>query len=319
MARGAYLRLERLFTGWGFGLGVNPRHWHWHERGNHGNRHVERTSTGVRAVATHLGRLRRRSKFSHLFLAGQMVQRLSPVYFWGRTAISGAQRRRVGRTAWVRRLKSRQVALSPRSTRLVGVPVRARLQLPGPCCVFYGTTQHGGPNDAGTVFQVTSAGAEKVLFSFGNGASDGAVPVASLVLTKDGKTFAGTTTAAGRTPVRCSSILFLRFLNEPTGTKALEISCAGAASAIRCAEARLAFRHTALRPRQMQFRTRCQTHFQALAPLQILGRCKTYCGPLALRDQYKRHTTAPAIPPTCEKRAIPGMPPLALNSNISTA
>ena len=48
--------------------------------------------------------------------------------------------------------------------------------------VFYGTTAAGGSSDrsAGTVFQVTSAGREKVLYSF-EGYSPGAKPVAGLV------------------------------------------------------------------------------------------------------------------------------------------
>lgn len=45
---------------------------------------------------------------------------------------------------------------------------------------LYGTTSKGGSYNKGTVFSVSSSGAEKVLHSFGSG-SDGAAPVAALV------------------------------------------------------------------------------------------------------------------------------------------
>jgi uncharacterized repeat protein (TIGR03803 family) len=64
---------------------------------------------------------------------------------------------------------------------------------------FYGTTELGGAFGAGTAFQVTPAGAETVLYSFGagaNGATDGAFPEAALILGSDGN-FYGTTASGG--------------------------------------------------------------------------------------------------------------------------
>ena len=59
---------------------------------------------------------------------------------------------------------------------------------------LYGTTALGGANRYGTVFSVTTTGAEKVLYSFG-GDSDGANPYASLINVKS--TLYGTTDAGG--------------------------------------------------------------------------------------------------------------------------
>ena len=63
---------------------------------------------------------------------------------------------------------------------------------------FYGTTMYGGQWGVGTVFKITSAGVESVLYSFGNplNPSDGSTPVASLLQTRDGN-FYGTTRAGG--------------------------------------------------------------------------------------------------------------------------
>ena len=61
--------------------------------------------------------------------------------------------------------------------------------------VLYGTTSRGGRyNSRGTVFSITTGGAEKVLHSFGNG-SDGRYPEASL--TNVGGTLYGTTVDGG--------------------------------------------------------------------------------------------------------------------------
>jgi uncharacterized repeat protein (TIGR03803 family) len=60
---------------------------------------------------------------------------------------------------------------------------------------FYGTTQYGGTNDAGTVFQITFNGRLTTLYSF-TGGSDGAYPEAALVQGVDGN-FYGTTTEGG--------------------------------------------------------------------------------------------------------------------------
>jgi uncharacterized repeat protein (TIGR03803 family) len=60
---------------------------------------------------------------------------------------------------------------------------------------FYGTTLLGGSADSGTVFRVTPAGVEAVLYSF-TGGSDGELPSASLIEGSDGN-FYGTTPFGG--------------------------------------------------------------------------------------------------------------------------
>ncbi len=60
---------------------------------------------------------------------------------------------------------------------------------------LYGTTNIGGADDLGTVFEVTAAGTEKVLYSF-EGLPDGFYPYAGLVFDKDGNLY-GTTSAGG--------------------------------------------------------------------------------------------------------------------------
>jgi uncharacterized repeat protein (TIGR03803 family) len=60
---------------------------------------------------------------------------------------------------------------------------------------FYGTTENGGTSDYGTVFKITPAGVETVLYSFAGG-SDGAAPAAGLVQGSDGN-FYGATYAGG--------------------------------------------------------------------------------------------------------------------------
>ena len=60
---------------------------------------------------------------------------------------------------------------------------------------FYGTTLGGGTSGNGTVFKVTPAGVETVLYSFAGG-SDGSEPQAALILAADGN-FYGTTFQGG--------------------------------------------------------------------------------------------------------------------------
>jgi uncharacterized repeat protein (TIGR03803 family) len=60
---------------------------------------------------------------------------------------------------------------------------------------LFGTTTAGGVSDAGTVFGITAAGKEVVLYSFTGGA-DGATPEGKLVLDATGNLY-GTTTAGG--------------------------------------------------------------------------------------------------------------------------
>ncbi|HKS71431.1 MAG TPA: choice-of-anchor tandem repeat GloVer-containing protein, partial [Ktedonobacterales bacterium] len=61
---------------------------------------------------------------------------------------------------------------------------------------FYGTTRTGGADNDGTVFKITPAGVETVIYSFTGGASDGAAPAAALIQGSDGNLY-GTTTAGG--------------------------------------------------------------------------------------------------------------------------
>jgi uncharacterized repeat protein (TIGR03803 family) len=61
---------------------------------------------------------------------------------------------------------------------------------------LYGTTWDGGTNDNGTVYKISSDGTETVLYSFGNGASDGKYPQSNLVMDKSGNLY-GTTTYGG--------------------------------------------------------------------------------------------------------------------------
>jgi uncharacterized repeat protein (TIGR03803 family) len=61
---------------------------------------------------------------------------------------------------------------------------------------FYGTTAYGGTENAGTVFKITPAGVETVLYSFAGGTTDGANPYTTLVQGSDGN-FYGTTNSGG--------------------------------------------------------------------------------------------------------------------------
>jgi uncharacterized repeat protein (TIGR03803 family) len=60
---------------------------------------------------------------------------------------------------------------------------------------FYGTTQYGGPSNAGTVFKVTPSGLETVLYAF-TGGSDGSNPTVQLIQDTDGNLY-GTTGYGG--------------------------------------------------------------------------------------------------------------------------
>ena len=62
---------------------------------------------------------------------------------------------------------------------------------------LYGTTIAGGASGMGTVFKITKKGYESVLYSFA-GSTDGASPIAALIIDKVGNLY-GTTTAGGST------------------------------------------------------------------------------------------------------------------------
>jgi uncharacterized repeat protein (TIGR03803 family) len=61
---------------------------------------------------------------------------------------------------------------------------------------LYGTSNSGGPGNAGTIFKITPAGLETVIYSFVGGVADGQAPFCALVLGKDGN-FYGTTHQGG--------------------------------------------------------------------------------------------------------------------------
>jgi len=61
---------------------------------------------------------------------------------------------------------------------------------------LYGTTMNGGANIGGAVFELTTKGTEKVLYSFGSQAGDGTNPVAGLTFDTTGNLY-GTTFAGG--------------------------------------------------------------------------------------------------------------------------
>jgi len=83
---------------------------------------------------------------------------------------------------------------------------------------LYGTTEVGGTYWRGTVFEVTTSGTEKVLYSFA-GQPDGAIPFGGLVLDAQGNLYG--TTYAGGTSSACN------FENPGCGT-VFELAASGA-------------------------------------------------------------------------------------------
>jgi uncharacterized repeat protein (TIGR03803 family) len=81
---------------------------------------------------------------------------------------------------------------------------------------FYGVTRAGGANGAGTVYKLTPAGVETVLYSFGASPSDGSNPNGELIQATDGN-FYGVTTGGGNyfsgtlfmiTPAGAATVLY---------------------------------------------------------------------------------------------------------------
>ena len=70
---------------------------------------------------------------------------------------------------------------------------------------LYGTTFMGGPSGAGTVFEVSPAGQETVLYSF-KGGNDGANPEAGVIMDRAGNLY-GTTYFGGRNKV-CEKVSY---------------------------------------------------------------------------------------------------------------
>jgi len=67
---------------------------------------------------------------------------------------------------------------------------------------LYGTTATGGAQGRGTIFELTAAGSEKVLYSFGSQPHDGGDPYAGLIFDKSGNLY-GTTSYGGA--YKCSN------------------------------------------------------------------------------------------------------------------
>jgi uncharacterized repeat protein (TIGR03803 family) len=87
---------------------------------------------------------------------------------------------------------------------------------------LYGTTETGGPNNRGTVFELTPSGVESILYSFPNPSSlpnqipSGAAPQATLVFDPQGNIY-GTTQGGGRDTVYCFYACGTVFKITPTG------------------------------------------------------------------------------------------------------
>jgi len=79
---------------------------------------------------------------------------------------------------------------------------------------FYSMTYYGGAHGAGTVFKITPAGSESVLWSFASSATDGGDPTGSLVQGSDGN-FYGMTSTGGANGTGTI------FQITPTGTETL--------------------------------------------------------------------------------------------------
>ena len=83
---------------------------------------------------------------------------------------------------------------------------------------FYGTTPAGGSYSRGTVFKITSSGAETILYSFGASHSDALGPGVGLVQGRDGN-FYGTTTGGGSASSSCPQGCGAVFKITPLGVE----------------------------------------------------------------------------------------------------
>jgi uncharacterized repeat protein (TIGR03803 family) len=86
---------------------------------------------------------------------------------------------------------------------------------------LYGTTQAGGSNGVGTVFQLDASGTENVLYSFTAG-TDGGLPLAGLVRDEAGNLY-GTTFFGGVFACGCGTVFKL----DPTGKETVLYSFTG--------------------------------------------------------------------------------------------
>jgi uncharacterized repeat protein (TIGR03803 family) len=94
---------------------------------------------------------------------------------------------------------------------------------------FYGTTFEGGAYEVGTVFELSRAGAETVLYNF-TGGSDGAAPYANLLPDGEGNLY-GTATAGGSTTSACGPFVGCGTVFElnPSGEETVLYAFTGAA------------------------------------------------------------------------------------------
>jgi len=102
-------------------------------------------------------------------------------------------------------------AVGEHATGVVTTPANVTLKkrphpnFPPPDGSLYGTAREGGPNNLGTIFKITTAGAFTRLYAFTGGA-DGAQPEPGLVLAPDGNFYGTTvgpyTSTSGRTLFR---------------------------------------------------------------------------------------------------------------------
>jgi uncharacterized repeat protein (TIGR03803 family) len=99
-----------------------------------------------------------------------------------------------------------------------GSPMAALIQ--GTDGNFYGTTSSGGTSGQGTVFKITAAGVETVLYAFAGGTADGSSPHAALIEGADGN-FYGITSGGG------TSSQGTVFKVGPTGAASVLYSFAG--------------------------------------------------------------------------------------------
>jgi uncharacterized repeat protein (TIGR03803 family) len=76
-----------------------------------------------------------------------------------------------------------------------GADPEARLMLDNTTGDLYGTTRGGGPSLEGTVFKLATDGTYSMLYGFA-GAPDGALPMANIVIDRDGNIY-GTTSSGG--------------------------------------------------------------------------------------------------------------------------
>jgi uncharacterized repeat protein (TIGR03803 family) len=83
---------------------------------------------------------------------------------------------------------------------------------------LYGTTSGGGTRGGGTVFKLTTYGAETLLYSFAGG-EDGAVPYSSLIEDRDHNLYG--TTSEGGSGSDCSALCGTVFKLAPDGTESV--------------------------------------------------------------------------------------------------